>query len=306
MQQAPSPATPAPSLKQPQVFDYFLCLDFECTCKENDQTFQNEIIEFPIVLLNAHTLQIEDTFHSYVKPKLNPTLTPFCTKLTGITQAQVDAAPYLPQVLQQVHKWLISKSLLPSEQDHPSQLAFEHYCTAFNTYKQFTDTVLVADNDSNSQVKKFVFCCDGPWDLHGFLQKECTFKGIQVPCYYKTFCNARFLFAEYFKCSRGGIRKMLEKCDKMQFEGNEHSGIDDAKNLARIVKYMCEKGCVMLVNDGFCEKDYTVPAKQTMNELIKRLSANSSGPLSQKQQQKQNNKKKWCSWLHSRLFLMNK
>ena len=48
--------------------------------------YRQEIIEFPAVLVNTVTKQIEDEFHSYVRPILNPVLTKFCTSLTGIQQ----------------------------------------------------------------------------------------------------------------------------------------------------------------------------------------------------------------------------
>ena len=53
------------------------------------------------VLYSAHfglCAQVEHEFHSYVRPSINTTLTPFCTKLTGITQDTVDAAPSLDEV----------------------------------------------------------------------------------------------------------------------------------------------------------------------------------------------------------------
>lgn len=68
-----------------QPFDFYLVLDFEASCNDSG-AFQHEVIEFPTVALNAHTLKIESEFHAYIKPVLNPLLTPFCTSLTGITQ----------------------------------------------------------------------------------------------------------------------------------------------------------------------------------------------------------------------------
>ncbi len=38
------------------------------------------------MLFNANTFTIEEEFHKYVKPKVNPTLTSFCIDLTGIQQ----------------------------------------------------------------------------------------------------------------------------------------------------------------------------------------------------------------------------
>lgn len=43
-------------------------------------------VEFPAVLLNVETGNIEDEFHYYVMPQENPTLSTFCRELTGIEQ----------------------------------------------------------------------------------------------------------------------------------------------------------------------------------------------------------------------------
>lgn len=40
-------------------YDYICIIDFEATCEEgNPPEFLHEIIEFPVVLLNTHTLEI--------------------------------------------------------------------------------------------------------------------------------------------------------------------------------------------------------------------------------------------------------
>jgi inhibitor of KinA sporulation pathway (predicted exonuclease) len=110
-----------------QPFDYYCIIDFEATCiKEDGTPFENEIIEFPIILLNPVTLKIEDKFHTFVKPTINPKLSQFCTELTGIKQEQVDQGVVLEEALQLVHQWLQQHGL------------FE---------------------------KKFAFATDGPWDL---------------------------------------------------------------------------------------------------------------------------------------------
>lgn len=49
-----------------QKFDYFLVLDFEATCDDQTKIKNQEIIEFPTVLINAKTLTKETEFHQYV------------------------------------------------------------------------------------------------------------------------------------------------------------------------------------------------------------------------------------------------
>lgn len=48
--------------------------------------FLEEIIEFPCLAINSSNLQIEGKFHRFVKPKIHPQITSYCTQLTGITQ----------------------------------------------------------------------------------------------------------------------------------------------------------------------------------------------------------------------------
>ncbi|NXX80704.1 ERI1 exoribonuclease, partial [Urocolius indicus] len=93
-------------------YDYICVVDFEATCEEgNPPEFVHEIIEFPLVLLNTRTLEIEDTFQQYVKPEINPKLSNFCISLTGITQDIVDKAETFPQVLQNVIEWMRQREL---------------------------------------------------------------------------------------------------------------------------------------------------------------------------------------------------
>ena len=51
--------------------------------------FPVEIIEVSCCLVDAHSLATRGEFQCYVRPTEHPRLDPFCTELTGITQAQV-------------------------------------------------------------------------------------------------------------------------------------------------------------------------------------------------------------------------
>lgn len=93
-------------------FDYICVVDFEATCEENNPPdYLHEIIEFPMVLIDTHTLEIVDSFQEYVKPTVKPQLSEFCVKLTGITQKLVDEAEIFHQVLKRAVSWLKEKEL---------------------------------------------------------------------------------------------------------------------------------------------------------------------------------------------------
>eukprot|EP01127_Copromyxa_protea_P024230 TRINITY_DN9426_c0_g1_i1.p1 TRINITY_DN9426_c0_g1~~TRINITY_DN9426_c0_g1_i1.p1 ORF type:complete len:205 (-),score=44.29 TRINITY_DN9426_c0_g1_i1:5-619(-) len=75
----------------------FAVLDFKATCDEPVQLETQEIIEVSAVFLNVSQGKVVNQleFHSYCKPLVNPTLSKFCTELTGISQDKVDEAPSL-------------------------------------------------------------------------------------------------------------------------------------------------------------------------------------------------------------------
>lgn len=103
----------------PQVYPStpLLCIiDFEATCWQNKKALgpdnqgftrpRMEIIEFGCVLVRSDTLSQVSLFQSFVRPKLNPVLTDFCTTLTSIQQKDVDKAPTFPEVLSKFETWL--------------------------------------------------------------------------------------------------------------------------------------------------------------------------------------------------------
>lgn len=72
-----------------QDFQYFVVIDFEATCDKERKPHPQEIIEFPSVLVNSVTGQLEASFQTYVRPVYHQLLTDFCKELTGIQQIQV-------------------------------------------------------------------------------------------------------------------------------------------------------------------------------------------------------------------------
>ena len=76
---------------QLQEFQYFVVIDFEATCDKENNPHPQEIIEFPSVLVNSATGQLEASFQTYVRPAYHQNLTDFCKELTGIQQIQVRA-----------------------------------------------------------------------------------------------------------------------------------------------------------------------------------------------------------------------
>jgi inhibitor of KinA sporulation pathway (predicted exonuclease) len=89
--------------------DNFICLDLEASCNDEPRMDSNEmeIIEIGACLVNASG-QILSQFQTFVKPSLPAPLTPFCTALTSITQADVDSAPGFVQAIEAFEAWIDS------------------------------------------------------------------------------------------------------------------------------------------------------------------------------------------------------
>jgi len=91
------------------VSDPLLVVDLEATCwSEQDPArpappegcrYANEIIEIGALLVETARWTPLRSFQTFVRPVDHPVLTPFCTGLTHITQAQVDGAPAFPAAL---------------------------------------------------------------------------------------------------------------------------------------------------------------------------------------------------------------
>ena len=182
--------------------NYFLVLDFEATCDRDTKMKPQEIIEFPVLKVNAATMKTESTFHTYVQPTAHPVLTEFCTELTGITQDMVIGQPTLPDVLQQFHKWMFKNGLL--------------------------------DPTVNSC---FVTC--GDWDLKTMLPGQCKYFKIPIHNYFRRWVNIKRLFQRVTGQRAAGMPGML-KALGLELEGRHHSGIDDSKNIARILAKLAE------------------------------------------------------------------
>uniref|UniRef100_A0A7S4B9G8 Exonuclease domain-containing protein n=1 Tax=Chrysotila carterae TaxID=13221 RepID=A0A7S4B9G8_CHRCT len=209
---------PARSAERP--FRYLCVLDVEATCEEFSRNYVHEIIELPVVLVDLEKSRVSSEFHTYVKPTANKTLSPFCTRLTGIRQSQVDAAPTLETALVQLEGWLEAQGMLL---------------------------------DAPVAERNFAFAADGPWDLKNFLDAECERKGIRKGAYFDKWVNLKQLFSDFYRVRSCKIHKMLE-FQGMTFEGRLHSGIDDSRNIARIAIKMAQDGCVMYLNEGLSRK----------------------------------------------------
>eukprot|EP01125_Pyxidicula_operculata_P006093 TRINITY_DN2122_c0_g1_i6.p1 TRINITY_DN2122_c0_g1~~TRINITY_DN2122_c0_g1_i6.p1 ORF type:complete len:263 (-),score=37.42 TRINITY_DN2122_c0_g1_i6:523-1311(-) len=203
---------------QSQPFEYYVVLDFEATCDDKTKIEPTEIIEFPSVLFDSKTLQVVDQIQIYVKPLSHPTITPFCTELTGIQQKWVDDGLDIHQTLKKYEDWLKSHNLLDTSVD--------------GKYK-------------------FTFVTCGDWDLKTMLPLQFKLIGHKQPYdYFLQWINIKKIFEKTYKSKATGMASMLNGL-KIPLEGKHHSGIDDCKNITKIVKKCIEDGAVLDVTTTF-------------------------------------------------------
>jgi inhibitor of KinA sporulation pathway (predicted exonuclease) len=203
-------------------FDFLIVLDFEATCDENNKKWQNEIIEFPMVLVDLKDLEIKKSFREYVRPTINPMLTDFCTTLTGITQETVDAADTFENVFLRANEWI--------------------------------DNVMQEYNITS--IDKFAFVTCGDWDLGRMLPNQCKLmkrhynQTISIPSYFKRWINIKVPCKQYFKSRDGRVMRqpeyygmvgMLEALG-LPLQGRHHSGLDDSTNTAYIAIELIKRG----------------------------------------------------------------
>ncbi len=84
----------------------FIIFDLEATCWLGRPPFGvTEIIEIGAVKFNGYGEEI-GKFNKFIKPKVNPILSPFCTKLTSITQENVERSKTFDVVIDEFVDWI--------------------------------------------------------------------------------------------------------------------------------------------------------------------------------------------------------
>jgi inhibitor of KinA sporulation pathway (predicted exonuclease) len=84
-----------------------LVVDLEATCSD-DGMIMPEAME--TIEIGTYWISVDGTvinkFQCFVRPVLNPTLTAFCTSLTGIRQEDVDSAESFTQAANQLRRFV--------------------------------------------------------------------------------------------------------------------------------------------------------------------------------------------------------
>jgi len=210
-------------IKSSNNLKYLFVIDFESTCWEEKVNIPPpEIIEFPVVLLCLSSGKIVSEFHYYCQPMENPRLSPFCKNLTGITQELVDDGVPLATCLVLFRQWFDSK------------------CREY----RITVSEEAATEDTSLSYATCVTWSD--WDLSLCLENECKRKQIRKPECFNAWIDIRSVYRSFYNRRPQGLNNALREVG-LEFEGREHSGIEDARNTAKLVWRMVNAGCQLHV-----------------------------------------------------------
>ncbi|TVU39580.1 hypothetical protein EJB05_13006, partial [Eragrostis curvula] len=215
----------------PQPFDLFLVVDFEATCEgENTRIYPQEIIEFPAVLVDAATGVVVSEVRTYVRPRHHPRLTEFCVNLTGMSQGVAGAPCGLN----------VAPPLLTGIQQRQVDAGVE-----------LTQALAMHDAWLREAVgaRSFAVVTWGDWDCKTMLEFECRFKGIAKPAYFNRWVDLRVHFEAKFVDARGQRRNLQEAVLEagLPWEGRLHSGLDDARNAARLLAELMRLGVAISI-----------------------------------------------------------
>lgn len=179
-----------------KLLDQIIVVDIEATCWERQKPAdqENDIIEVGICLLDVQTGAITENQGIMVQPERS-TVSPFCTQLTTITQAQVDLGVTFKEACKLLRKEFLSQR------------------RAWASY--------------------------GAYDLRQF-QRQCKDYGVGYP-FGPSHINVKTLFALQNQLGHEvGMAGALTKLN-IPLEGTHHRGVDDARNIAKIL-WTCLRG----------------------------------------------------------------
>lgn len=181
-----------------------LVVDLEATCWEvpEHRAEQMETIEIGAVLVEPGKTGPASEFQTFVRPERHPVLSPFCRKLTTITQAEVERAERFPAAFARFLEWI----------GDPHEVLFASW---------------------------------GEYDMRQF-QRDCRQHGVAYP--FGRHWNLKRAVARHLGRKPAGMSAILAELG-LALEGTHHRGLDDARNIARVVRFVFEEKLGALLSE---------------------------------------------------------
>ncbi|NXC38347.1 ERI2 exoribonuclease, partial [Penelope pileata] len=234
-----------------QRFGYLLVVDLEATCWRDARLRRPEIIEFPAVLLNASTGEIESEFHAFVQPQEHPVLSEFCAELTGITQAR----PWFA---------LVTRCF---DEGVPLNVCLSQFLKWIQKIQKEKKILFGSDlpSDPTSKAKPCAFVTWTDWDLGVCLHYECKRKQLRKPDIFNSWIDLKATYRAFYNRKPEGLNGALQDLG-LAFTGRQHSGLDDSRNTARLAWRLICDGCVLKITKSL-DKPY--PKKNLISSMLK-------------------------------------
>ncbi|OVA11100.1 Exonuclease [Macleaya cordata] len=193
-----------------QNLDYLLVLDLEGKV---------EILEFPVVMIDAKTLGFVDFFHRFVRPtkmsekRVEEYIEGKYGKI-GVDRVWHDTAISFEEVIQQFEIWMTHHRLW--------------------------------DRELGGALRRAAFVTCGNWDLKTKVPQQCKDSSMKLPPYFMEWINLKDIYLNFYKRRATGMMTMMKELD-MPLVGSHHLGIDDTKNIARVLQRMLTDGAQMQI-----------------------------------------------------------
>lgn len=198
------------SKSRSQPLDFLLVLDLEGKI---------EILEFPVLLINTKTMKVVDLFHRFVRPsemseqRINEYIEGKYGKL-GVDRVWHDTAISFKEAIKQLEDWITQHQLWEKE--------------------------------VGGCLNRAAFVTCGNWDLKTKVPQQCRVSRMKLPLYFMEWINLKDIYLNFYKRRATGMLTMMKEL-KIQLLGSHHLGIDDTKNIARVLQHMIADGAVIQI-----------------------------------------------------------
>ncbi|KAL8131530.1 putative exonuclease domain-containing protein At3g15140 [Apium graveolens] len=165
-----------------------------------------EILEFPVPMIDAKTLKLVDHFHRFVRP----------TELSE-EDTNLDVNKHYPNFATN-RVW------------HETAIPFK------DVIQQFEDWLTAHEawaNEPGGRLKgAFVTC--GNWDIKTKIPEQYEVAGMKLPFYLMQWINLKDIYLNFYNRKATCMVLMMTPLN-MQLVGTHHLGIDDTRNIARVL-----------------------------------------------------------------------
>ncbi|KAK2408539.1 Polynucleotidyl transferase, ribonuclease H superfamily protein [Trifolium repens] len=190
-----------------QNLDFFLVLDLEGKV---------EILEFPVLKINAKTLNVEDVFHRFVRPskmteqRINEYIEGKYGKI-GVDRVWHDTAIPFTEVIEEFEAWLMQQKLW-----------------------------------TEGELNRAAFVTCGNWDLKTKVPQQCEVSRMKLPLYFMEWINIKDIYLNFYNRRATGMVTMMKEL-QIPLVGSHHLGIDDTKNITRVLQHMLLDGALIQI-----------------------------------------------------------